>query len=386
MTTDRVKLPELRRLAWSEVDPAARPAVDPAEVAKLVRVLPPAAEVPSADADWRLAEFWYDRMTESLVEHLGVWVVGWWYTVTTEDRQDGVIPVWRAQLPAVTTPEETLTRIADAVVAWHKLLIELAADTNGRFAQAAPASTDGPGEPPVWQAVQGNGRTVIVTAGHQGGLPHPRRLSWADTRLQGVDFEVGTVQAVVTELVAATVLPSPGADWRLRDLWLENVSAGLVDRYGRWAAGWRWSVGEGDLDGGPVHSWCCFSHSATTPEATVTAIAAAVVEWRGWLDDVAVTFDRFLPLPAGDIDGWERAVAHLVTWVGDRTRYESGWYECCLTVLGWFLDAAGVESGRRQELLDHAIAGRFDSWVEPPGQVVESVAVELARRLTVEQG
>jgi hypothetical protein len=58
----------------------------------------------------------------------------------------------------VTTPDETLTRLADAVVAWHELLVELATDACGRFADAVPAAADGTGEPPAW-AVQGNGRS-----------------------------------------------------------------------------------------------------------------------------------------------------------------------------------------------------------------------------------
>ncbi|MFC0029962.1 hypothetical protein ACFFMM_10550 [Micromonospora chaiyaphumensis] len=325
-------------------------------------------------------------MTEALVEHLGDWVVGWWYTVTIEHYQDrGVIPVWRAERPPVTTPDETLTRIADAVVAWHELLVELATDAGGRFAEAAPTAVDGTGEPPAWRAVQGSGRITIYTTPEDRRLPRPRLLSWADTDSPDRSFDPDTVRAVVDDLLAAFGLPSHGADWRLKDLWLANVSAGLVDRYGRWAVGWRWSVGEGDLDGGPVGSWCCFSHSVTTPEATATTISAALVEWRDWLDDLAERFDRFLPLPADDLDGWERAVAHLVTAVGDRTLYESGWYGCCMTVLGWFLEAAGIESiRRREELLEHAVAGRFDSWVEPPKAVVESVAEDLARRVAVD--
>lgn len=385
MTTDRVNFPQIWQLTWRDVDPAARPAFDPAGVAELVRVLPPASEVPPAGTDWQLIDFWYDQMTEALVEHLGAWVVGWWYTVAMEDYQDrGVIPVWRAERPAVTTPDETLARLADAVAAWHELLVELATDADGRFAEAAPAAVDDTGEPPAWRAVQSNGRITIYTLPQDRRLPYPSQLSWADTDPPDRVFDPDTVRTMVSDLVAASELPSPGADWRLRDLWLENVSARLVDLYGRWAVGWRWSVGEGDFDGGPVGSWCCFSHSVTTPEATATTISAALMEWRDWLDDLAERFDRFLPLPADDLDGWERAVAHLVTAVGDRTQYESGWYSCCMTVLGWFLDAAGIESTRREELLEHAVAGRFDSWVEPPKAVVESVAEELARRVAVD--
>ncbi|GAA3778388.1 hypothetical protein GCM10022225_77860 [Plantactinospora mayteni] len=385
MTIDRVNLTDFSRLTWKDVDPATRPAFDPGRVAELVRVLPPAADVPPPGTDWRLTDFWYDRMTEALVEHLGDWVVGWWYTVAMEDHQDrGVIPLWRARRPPVTTPEETLTRIADAVLAWHELLVELATDARGRFAAAAPAAADGTDEPPAWRAVRGDGWTTVYDMPDDRRLPHPSKLSWAKTDRPELVFDPDEVRAVVSELVAAAEPPSAEADWRLRDLWLENISAGLVDRYGRWAVGWRWAVGEGDFGGGPVGSWCCFPHSVSTPEATASTISAALVEWRDWLDDVAERFDRFLPLAADDLAGWERAVAHLVTAVGDRTQYESGWYGCCLTVLDWFLDAAGIESPRREELLEHAVAGRFESWVEPPRAVVESVAENLARRVAVD--
>ncbi|GAA1552550.1 hypothetical protein GCM10009827_086580 [Dactylosporangium maewongense] len=87
MTTDPVALPQFWQLAWRDVDPATRPAVDPAGVADLVRALPPAADVPPAGTDWRLVDLWYDRMTQALIEHLGDWVVSWWYTVAMEDVQ-----------------------------------------------------------------------------------------------------------------------------------------------------------------------------------------------------------------------------------------------------------------------------------------------------------
>jgi hypothetical protein len=120
------------------------------------------------------------------------------------------------------------------------------------------------------------------------------------------------------------------------------------------------------------------SHSVTTPEATAAAISAALVEWHDWLDELAERYERFLPLRDGDLDGWERAVGHLVTAVGDRTQYESAWYRCCTTALGWFLYAAGIEASRRAGLLEHAVGGRFDSRVEPPSAVVDSVAECLA--------
>ncbi|MFD0597263.1 hypothetical protein ACFQZ4_37420 [Catellatospora coxensis] len=138
----------------------------------MVRSLPPAAEVPQPGADQWLVDFWYDRMTEALVGHLGDWVVGWWYTLAMEDFQDrGVIPVWRGHRPPVTTPDQTLTRIAEAVVAWHELLVELATDARGRFAAAASPAADGTGEPPAWRAVQGRGRVSVYPAFRERPCP-----------------------------------------------------------------------------------------------------------------------------------------------------------------------------------------------------------------------
>ncbi|WP_203826003.1 hypothetical protein [Actinoplanes palleronii] len=344
-----------------------------------MRSLPPAAEIPPVGTDWQLADFWRDRMTQALVERLGDWVVGWRNTVVMEDYPGhGVIPVWwDVELP-ITTPAETLDRLAAALVAWHELTVELATDARGRFAASAPAGTDSTGDPVAWRAVKAPGIGRSRPGRFVHSIPHPGSLSWADVDPRGRDFDPATVPAVVASLVTAETIPAQGADWRLRDLWLESVSASFLQRYGQWAIGWRWSVGEGDLDGGPVGNWCCFSHSVTTREATAAAIVASLIEWHDWLVDTADRFDRFLPLAAGDLDGWERAVVHLVTAVGDRTDYDSAWYSCCTTVLGWFLEAAGIAPAEHKKLLDHAIGGRFESWTEPSREVVASVAERVA--------
>jgi hypothetical protein len=318
-------------------------------------------------------------MTEALVERLGVWAVGWTQSIAMEEYEDrGPVPTWWTRLPPLTTPEETLDRIAAGLVAWHELLVELATDARGRFAGAGSPATDGAEGPPAWRVVNGRTRIGRSNFTFDRRLPFPWLLSWADADPAGREVDPATVAAVVGDLVARQAPPATEADWRFIDLWLDDLSVGLVERFGKWAVGWRWSIGEGDLDGGPVGAWCCFPHSAGSPEATAATISAAVVEWHQWLQEVAERFDRFLPLPADDGAGWERAVAHLVTAVGDRTQYESGWYGCCRTVLTWFLEAAGINRDRHPELLDHAVGGRFESWVEPSKAVVVTVAERLA--------
>ncbi|WP_157545728.1 hypothetical protein [Hamadaea tsunoensis] len=373
-------LPSPWTLTWPDVDPARRE-FDPAQAPAVVTGLPPAADVPPPGTDWRLVDIWYDRITAALVQRYGDWAVGWAYTVEmTDTAEHGLIPCWRSVAPVITTADEVLAGIAAALVAWYDLLVELATDPHGRFIPGRAADGVMEAGPPAWRAVMGS-RVKRLAFPEHPRMPHPRDLSWTDVDPAGRDPDPESVLATVTAVAAAATVPARDADWRLRDLWLETVTRALVDRYGLWAVGWRWSTGEGDLDGGVVTAWCCSGHSLSTPDATAAAITAAVLEWHGWLVDLADRFGRFLPLPADDpLDSWERAVAHRVTAVGDRTYYESGWYNCCRTALGWFLTAAGVESADRPGLIDHAV-GRFRSWAEPSSTDVRTIAELLAERV-----
>ncbi|MEU4623443.1 hypothetical protein AB0G04_26155 [Actinoplanes sp. NPDC023801] len=276
----------------------------------------------------------------------------------------------------MTTLGETLAALTGAVLAWHRLLVELGTGSGGRFAAVEPVSGKGSRDgPPLWRALTRPGRVSVVTGPQRVRLPHASALNWADVDPAGRPFD--------PPVVSAGDLPAPDADRRLRFLWLETTEEQLVERYGIWVVGFRWSSGEDS--GGPVTVWCCASHSLTTPEATAATITAALVEWHAWLVDMARRFDRFLPLADDDLDGWERAAAALITAVGETTRYDSSWYTCCETVLRWFLEAAGIEPLRREELIDHAIGGRFSSWVEPSRDSVRAAAEDFALRMAVDR-
>src|SRR5205823_5141112 len=75
--------------------------------------------------------------------------------------------------------------------------------------------------------------------------------------------------------------------------WADAMSFALSAHRGRWALGWRWARGEGNFDGGPVASWCCTSHSITTPDDTLARVAAAWCEWREWLEQLADRFEAY---------------------------------------------------------------------------------------------
>ncbi|MEV0394981.1 Fic family protein [Polymorphospora rubra] len=223
-------------------------------------------------------------------------------------------------------------------------------------------------------------------------LIHPRLLSWADVDPARHPFDADEALHVVRSLAPPVPPPLVWAGYELvgrdeADRWRETVTHALATRYGRWARGWCWGIGEADHDGGPVNGWCCASHSISSPDETLALVAASLVDWRGWLEDLAERFERFRPLldPAQEPDdlvvGWEVAVAQLVTATVDRTRSESGWYNHCEQVLTWFLTFAGVPPEQHSTLITHAIGGRFHSWAEPAATEVAEVAGRLAQEV-----
>ncbi|MFH8890454.1 MULTISPECIES: Fic family protein [unclassified Streptomyces] len=171
--------------------------------------------------------------------------------------------------------------------------------------------------------------------------------------------------------------------------WADAMAYALAEHYGRWTVGRRWAHDEGDFDGGPIGNWCCPRGSITSPEETLTRVAAALCEWRAWLEDLAGWFDAY-PLALADVDDqrilWERAARNLILQVTDRTGSGSGWHGHCRQVLTWFLSRWGVAPDLAEELVDQAIGGRFKSWTAPDAVLVDDVAERLALSLRPADG
>ncbi|WP_405490609.1 hypothetical protein [Streptomyces sp. NBC_00096] len=218
--------------------------------------------------------------------------------------------------------------------------------------------------------------------------PYPRELTWSDVDPARHPFtwDDGEEAAVTAHL--SPLVPPPDADWQLRSRFADGAGEYLSSRYGPWAYGWNWSMGEGDWDGGVVWSWCCGSHSLRESQEVPGKVVAALLEWRGWLEDLAERFGYLAP-PEGatpEERSWhlERATVRLVTMVADRTQTESGWYTHCAQVLGWFLSSTGLGPDQAAALVQQAIGGRFESWTSPRRTVIEAVGEDLAVRLTGE--
>ncbi|GAA2254001.1 Fic family protein [Streptomyces indiaensis] len=113
-------------------------------------------------------------------------------------------------------------------------------------------------------------------------------------------------------------------------------------------------------------------------------MVAALCEWRAWLESLAGWIEAY-PLNLGTVEDdrllWERAARNLILQVTDRTGCGSGWHGHCGQVLTWFLDRWDVAPDVAQELVGHAIGGRFESWTGPDSALVDDVAEQLARSL-----
>jgi hypothetical protein len=214
-------------------------------------------------------------------------------------------------------------------------------------------------------------------------------LTWSQVDPARHEFDPDGVAAVVRRLSPVDALPArpPGhltGDARAAiGQWQGDLTAGLVAHYGEWVGGWSHHISLG----GPIHAWCCPNHTYTGTEAALVAVTAALIEWRLWLERLAMRFDRHLPLPADrpaeEVHrAWQRAAARLVTMVVKQTDTHDMWYSHCATVLEWFLAAAGVPGDDHRELVRAAIGGRFRSWSEPDRSVVVAVADRLATDLT----
>ncbi|GAA3377431.1 hypothetical protein GCM10020367_53110 [Streptomyces sannanensis] len=129
------------RLSWHDTNPEYH-TFDPEAVHAVVRSLEPAGRVPirpQEPADlmavirWGHEEgrAWTDAMDHALVRHYGPWASGWRWAHDEGDFGGGPIGGWCCPRHSITTPEETVARVADCLIEWRKWLEDL----NERFAR-----------------------------------------------------------------------------------------------------------------------------------------------------------------------------------------------------------------------------------------------------------
>ncbi|MFJ8923593.1 Fic family protein [Streptomyces sp. NPDC102415] len=123
-------------LSWDEVDPARHPfdratAVREVHALGLARRVPVRPGLPLGDPAMRAwgggeATRWADAVSYALVRRYGSWAVGWRWAHDEGDFDGGPVGHWCCPPHSVTTPEETVARVAAALCEWREWTESLA--------------------------------------------------------------------------------------------------------------------------------------------------------------------------------------------------------------------------------------------------------------------
>lgn len=134
-------------------------------------------------------------------------------------------------------------------------------------------------------------------------------LTWHDVDPARRTFNAAAVRSIVRALPPAARIPPPGADWRLVDIWYDDMTAALVEHYGPWVVGWPCSLSmENSADHGQIAVWHYEPPPITTTGRTLAAIAAAVVKWHELLVEIATDpHSRFAAASTPAVDGKDAA-------------------------------------------------------------------------------
>jgi hypothetical protein len=86
-------------------------------------------------------------MTEAIAGHWGRWAAGWRWARDEGDGGGGPVGSWCCATHSITGPEETLTRVSDALAEWRAWLEELAA----AFERYPLGRLVAPGDRALWE-------------------------------------------------------------------------------------------------------------------------------------------------------------------------------------------------------------------------------------------
>lgn len=157
-------------LTWEEVDPGRQP-FDPSTALAVVQALPSARTVPSRPQGegwagrmhhWSSTQGsgWTAAITTELVAGYGPWVIGWRWAHGEGDVGGGPVSAWCCPQHSITTPPETVVRVAQALVEWRAWIEEL----DGLFASYLPSPITAPVDErlQVWERAVGQIVTLVV--------------------------------------------------------------------------------------------------------------------------------------------------------------------------------------------------------------------------------
>ncbi|WP_338696729.1 hypothetical protein V2W30_14455 [Streptomyces sp. Q6] len=196
-------------------------------------------------------------------------------------------------------------------------------------------------------------------------------MTWRDVEPAKHPFDPSRALDAVRAVVAS---PDPESG-RPRGLWSDNsIAQGLAEHYGTWAFGWYTAMQLYPDSGTVIRELPPCGLGARDLDQQARRYTDALLQWRGWLEELAAAFAPFVPGPDSDAATRrqlrESGVAALVTLVVERTQAGELWLGTCAQALTWFLEATGVPVAEAEELVDDIVDGEFASWVAPDAEAI----------------
>jgi hypothetical protein len=195
------------------------------------------------------------------------------------------------------------------------------------------------------------------------------KLNWTDVDPDKHGYNPETAVEIAANAINST--PKGKVYWKKAVE--DEIDRGFTESYGLWASGWRFSRGEGS---GPEHS-IKFNKKTVDVSATAKLAANGLNQWYEHLH-IVKKFFQTIPLTLNDntataLDLYS-ACPRIIAFVMEKTMYEDAWYDYAERVLSWYLEFLGVEIKTANQIANHALAGRFESWIKPSDDLIENVA------------
>jgi hypothetical protein len=209
-------------------------------------------------------------------------------------------------------------------------------------------------------------------------------LSWIDVDPDLHSYNPKTAKEIAVNVIESSPHEGP--------LWKENIEnkidQSFCDAFGSWAAGWKFSKGEGSGSGGVITSWCCPSHSILAEndqvdiQGTAERAVNALIEWHNHLQHLKQYISQYpLILTDETTAGLElyNACTHIISYVVVATDAEDAWYAYAEQVLSWYLQFLGLTPEHADQIVKKVLSGKFESWVMPNKETVHNIAQQYKR-------
>ncbi|MFA7754181.1 hypothetical protein V5F01_11090 [Streptomyces sp. NRRL B-2790] len=140
---------------------------------------------------------WTEAMTRALVERFGGWALGWRWAHDEGEIGGGPVGSWCCPRDSITSPDETLTKVATALCEWRAWVEDLAERFDGYRLNSVPAED----RQHVWERAAVHLVTHVVDRTGAGDVWYghcEQVLTWF---LERWGVEAATAEALVEEAI-----------------------------------------------------------------------------------------------------------------------------------------------------------------------------------------